>query len=290
MDVSLESKSLPSVGNSRKSYLQVTSQKLTRDKQVHLHGRRSRALPSVGSSELKEASGEHRGTVQNGCETLRVSAVKGSGHVCPGNLKRPPLPSDCEIFGCKISAHGIPDCVRLSGSTSSGFPKRTRAPYPDSLKLEHTALPAMQTMFSPSCPDACPDIFAMDSKELSSISYCFWDVEIVHFSTANRSRELKIGSPLSIDERDNLIHLLGSYLDDDKVRVCVDFRDLNKASPKDDFPLPTLIYYNVRHRADYLVALERFFQRIKKFKLRLNPKKYIFDVSSGKLLGYMVSE
>ena len=25
---------------------------------------------------------------------------------------------------------------------------------------------------------------------------------------------------------------------DSKVRVCVDFRDLNKASPKDDFPLP----------------------------------------------------
>ena len=25
---------------------------------------------------------------------------------------------------------------------------------------------------------------------------------------------------------------------DDKVRVCVNFRDLNKASPKDDFPLP----------------------------------------------------
>ena len=26
----------------------------------------------------REASGEHRDTVQNGCETLRVSAVKGS--------------------------------------------------------------------------------------------------------------------------------------------------------------------------------------------------------------------
>ena len=25
---------------------------------------------------------------------------------------------------------------------------------------------------------------------------------------------------------------------DGKVRVCVDFRDLNKASPKDDFPFP----------------------------------------------------
>ena len=44
------------------------------------------------------------------------------------------------------------------------------------------------------------------------------------------------------------------------------------------------------HRANHLAALERFFQRIKKFKLRLNPNKCIFDVSSGKLLGYMVSE
>ena len=43
-------------------------------------------------------------------------------------------------------------------------------------------------------------------------------------------------------------------------------------------------------RADHLATLERFFQRIRKFKLRLNPKKCIFGVSSGKLLGYMVSE
>ncbi|KAL6336106.1 hypothetical protein AAG906_010384 [Vitis piasezkii] len=48
MDVSLESKILPSVGNSRKSYLQVTSQRLARGKLVHLNGRRSLALPSVG--------------------------------------------------------------------------------------------------------------------------------------------------------------------------------------------------------------------------------------------------
>ena len=35
-----------------------------------------------------------------------------------------------------------------------------------------------------------------------------------------------------------------------KVRVCVDFRDLNKASPKDDFPLPHIdMFVNsiVRH-------------------------------------------
>ena len=59
------------------------------------------------SRKYQEASGEHRGIVQNGCETLRVSAVKGSGHICPGKLKRPPLPSGCEISGCKMSAHGI---------------------------------------------------------------------------------------------------------------------------------------------------------------------------------------
>ena len=140
------------------------------------------------------------------------------------------------------------------------------------------------------------------------------NVEIVDFGTEDQPRELKIGSPLSTDEKDRLIHLLRSYLDvfawsyedmsgldpsivqhhlptlpharpvkqklrrlhprwslqvkeeiqkqlsvgfisvveypewlanvvpvpkkDDKVRVCVDFRDLNKSSPKDDFPLP----------------------------------------------------
>ena len=37
---------------------------------------------------------------------------------------------------------------------------------------------------------------------------------------------------------------------DGKVRVCVDFRDLNKASPKDDFPLPyidMLVNSTARH-------------------------------------------
>ena len=43
-------------------------------------------------------------------------------------------------------------------------------------------------------------------------------------------------------------------------------------------------------RADHLVALERFFERIQKFRLRLNPKKCTFRVTFGKLLGHMVSE
>ena len=45
-----------------------------------------------------------------------------------------------------------------------------------------------------------------------------------------------------------------------------------------------------RDRSDHLSALERFFERIRQFRLRLNPKKCTFGVTSEKLLGYMVSE
>ena len=157
---------------------------------------------------------------------------------------------------------------------------------------------------------------------------------------------------------------------DGKFRVCVDFRDLNKAIPKDDFPLPhidvdstvghpmlsfmdgfsgynqilmapedmekacfitewgtycyqvmpfglknagdtyqraaTTLFHDMMHRdvevyvddmivksrdrADHLAALQRFFERIRQFRLRLNPKKCTFGVTFGKLLGHIVSE
>ena len=43
-------------------------------------------------------------------------------------------------------------------------------------------------------------------------------------------------------------------------------------------------------RADHLAALQRFFDRIRKFRLRLNPKKCTFGVTFGKLLGHIISE
>ena len=43
-------------------------------------------------------------------------------------------------------------------------------------------------------------------------------------------------------------------------------------------------------KADHLAALQRFFERIRQFRLRLNPKKCTFGVTSGKLLGHIVSE
>ncbi|PKI51044.1 hypothetical protein CRG98_028569, partial [Punica granatum] len=57
---------------------------------------------------------------------------------------------------------------------------------------------------------------------------------------------------------------------DGRVRVCVDYRVLNKASPKDNFLLP------------HIDVLE--------YKLRLNPAKCTFGARSGKLLGFVVSE
>ena len=159
---------------------------------------------------------------------------------------------------------------------------------------------------------------------------------------------------------------------DGKVRVCVDFINLNKTSPKDNFPFPhidmlvdstaghamlsfmdgfsrynrilmaledrektsfitewgtycykvmpfglknagatyhrvaTTLFHDMMQRdvevyvddmimkshdsADHYGTLERFFQRIKRFRLRLNPKKCTFGVTSGRLLGYMISE
>ena len=40
-------------------------------------------------------------------KTLLVNAFIRSGYVYPEKLKRPPLPSGCEIFGCKMFSHGI---------------------------------------------------------------------------------------------------------------------------------------------------------------------------------------
>ena len=45
-----------------------------------------------------------------------------------------------------------------------------------------------------------------------------------------------------------------------------------------------------RDRVDHLAALQRFFDRIRWFRLRLNPKKCTFGVTSRKLLGHIVSE
>jgi hypothetical protein len=44
-----------------------------------------------------------------------------------------------------------------------------------------------------------------------------------------------------------------------------------------------------KKRGDLLDDLKETFDNIRKYKMMLNSTKYVFGVSSGKLLGYMVS-
>jgi len=39
---------------------------------------------------------------------------------------------------------------------------------------------------------------------------------------------------------------------------------------------------------EHVEALDRFMARVRKYNLRLNPKKCVFGVTSGKLLGFIV--
>ena len=45
-----------------------------------------------------------------------------------------------------------------------------------------------------------------------------------------------------------------------------------------------------REFEDHLACMRKLFDCLRRYKLRLNPKKCIFGVSSGKLLGYIISQ
>uniref|UniRef100_A0A2N9HIG8 Uncharacterized protein n=1 Tax=Fagus sylvatica TaxID=28930 RepID=A0A2N9HIG8_FAGSY len=155
-------------------------------------------------------------------------------------------------------------------------------------------------------------------------------------------KQLKAGFLSTVTYSDWVANIVPVPKKDGKVRMCVDYRDLNRASPKDNFPLPhidTLVdntatnvvfsfmdgfsgynqikmaeedksktafvthwgtfVYDVmpfddmiaksRTAQDHLTDLRKLFQRLKKYQLRLNPNKCAFGVTSGKLLGFIVS-
>ncbi|RDX75265.1 Retrovirus-related Pol polyprotein from transposon 17.6, partial [Mucuna pruriens] len=102
------------------------------------------------------------------------------------------------------------------------------------------------------------------------------------------------------------------------MRMCVDYRDLNKASPKDNFPLSHIdilvdnigtfcyqvmqfslknvgaTYQRAMQKSktleQHVEGLGKLFIRLWKFRLRLNLAKCTFGVKSGKLLGFIVNE
>ena len=52
------------------------------------------------------------------------------------------------------------------------------------------------------------------------------------------TKQLKVGFIKPVHQDEWIANVVPLLKKDGKVRMCVDFRDLNKAFPKDDFPLP----------------------------------------------------
>nr|CAN71262.1 hypothetical protein VITISV_014447 [Vitis vinifera] len=97
MDVSLESKSLPTVGNSRKSYLQVTSQKLAR-------GGLQGEFGDLDIKYLKQNISRCRSEISGSFKRNSVALCKNG---CPGNLNcRLRMLSGGRNFGYEISGEG----------------------------------------------------------------------------------------------------------------------------------------------------------------------------------------
>ncbi|XP_075481342.1 uncharacterized protein LOC142522058 [Primulina tabacum] len=104
-------------------------------------------------------------------------------------------------------------------------------------------------------------------------------------------------------------------------RMCVDFHDLNKACPKDHYPMPRIDQLNAgatyqrlmdkvfekqlgrnvevyvddilsksREGASFISDLEETFATLMHYGIKLNPAKCIFGVKSGKFLGFIVTD
>nr|CAN66459.1 hypothetical protein VITISV_011578 [Vitis vinifera] len=97
------------------------------------------------SRKYLEASGEHRGTVQNICETLRVSAQRIQ--IClTGEVETPSSPIWRQALDAKYLEKVCAGCETSGwnggGAAPSGFSKRIcgALPYPDSLMEKYTTL------------------------------------------------------------------------------------------------------------------------------------------------------
>ncbi|RVW58504.1 hypothetical protein CK203_110025 [Vitis vinifera] len=159
-------------------------------------------------------------------------------------------------------------------------------------------------------PDSDRDFSDHDSDPIDErVSPTIGDVETINFGTKDQPRELKIGSPLSTDERDRLIHLLMSYLDvfawsyEDMSGLNLSIvqhhlpilphvkpvkQKLRRLHPR--WSLQILMAPEDMEKTTFITKWGTYCYRVMAFGLRLNPKKCTFGVTSRKLLGHMVSE
>ncbi|CAJ2657252.1 unnamed protein product [Trifolium pratense] len=75
------------------------------------------------------------------------------------------------------------------------------------------------------------------------------------------------------------------------LRVCIDFRDLNNATPKDEYSMPVYIddiVVKSSSQDEHIEHLKKSFERMKKCGLKMNPLKCAFCVHAGDFLGFVV--
>ncbi|GJW36855.1 reverse transcriptase domain-containing protein [Tanacetum coccineum] len=75
---------------------------------------------------------------------------------------------------------------------------------------------------------------------------------------------------------------------DDSWRMCIDFKDLNKAYPK-DLGIRRRHGHQKQTEMDMIKYIEETLLALKKVNMKLNPKKCSFEMEEGKLLGYIVT-
>ncbi|RDY06588.1 Retrovirus-related Pol polyprotein from transposon 17.6, partial [Mucuna pruriens] len=83
--------------------------------------------------------------------------------------------------------------------------------------------------------------------------------------------------------------------------MCTDYTDLNRAYPKDPYPLPSIdrlvdeVYVDdmvvkSEKEDEHCEALKQVFKTLRDHQLRLNLEKCSFGVEAGKFLGFMLTE
>ncbi|GJW02462.1 reverse transcriptase domain-containing protein [Tanacetum coccineum] len=114
---------------------------------------------------------------------------------------------------------------------------------------------------------------------------------------------VEIGIMREVHYHDWLSNLVMVKKHDNSWRMCVDFKDLNKACPKDGYLLSKIdwkIGRNLEVYVDDLVIksrtedeivrdMEETFQTLREINMKLNPKKCTFGIEKGMFLGYKVS-
>ena len=73
-------------------------------------------------------------------------------------------------------------------------------------------------------------------------------------------KQLSVGFLLVVEYLEWLANVVLVPKKDGKARVCVDFQDLNKASPKDDFPLPHIDMLDSTTGHSMLSFMDGFFR------------------------------